>query len=74
MPLLSARAQSRISRTVANLLLVALVLYLGVAMARITWLIAWDDRPVPSAPATDPARTLTYLVWGGRRGLSRVPG
>lgn len=63
MPLLSARAQSRISRTVANLLLVALVLYLGVAMARITWLIAWDDRPVPRAPVSGGAGNLTT---GGR--------
>ncbi|WP_341582234.1 type II secretion system protein N [Marinobacter metalliresistant] len=58
MALLSAQAQSRISRAVANLLLVALVLYLGVAMARVTWLVAWDDRPVPRAPVSDGAGKL----------------
>lgn len=55
MALLSVQAQSRIARTVANLLLLALVLYLGVTMARITWLMAWDDKPVPSAPVSGSA-------------------
>lgn len=52
---LSTPAQRRISRTLANLLLLVLVVYLAVSLARMTWLFAWDDRPVPSAPATDGA-------------------
>ncbi len=39
--------QERFSRTLANLLLLALVLYLAVELAKLTWLIAWNDRPVP---------------------------
>ena len=58
MALLSAQAQGRISRSVANLLLVALVLYLGVALARVTWLIAWDDKPVPRAPVSEGSGSL----------------
>lgn len=67
MPLPSIHAQARIARILANLLLVALVLYLAVAMARITWLIAWDDRPVPRAPVSDGAQNLAS---GGRPGGS----
>ncbi|MDY6816280.1 MAG: type II secretion system protein N [Pseudomonadota bacterium] len=44
------QAQTRVSRILANLLLSGLILYLAVALARITWLVAWDDRPVPVAP------------------------
>ena len=47
MPALSVQTQSRLSRALANLLLVGLVIYLGVALAKVTWLAAWDDRPVP---------------------------
>lgn len=55
MALLSTPVQTRVSRTFANLLLVALVVYLAVFMARISWLIAWDDRPVPQAPTSEGA-------------------
>ncbi|SFR42015.1 type II secretion system protein C (GspC) [Marinobacter gudaonensis] len=55
MALLSTPAQTRVSRAFANLLLVALVVYLAVFMARISWLIAWDDRPVPQAPTAGSA-------------------
>ncbi len=58
MGLLSAQAQSRISRTLANLLLLVLVVYLAVTLARMTWLLAWDDRPVPESPVTDGASGL----------------
>ena len=51
MAALTIQAQSRISRILANLLLLALVAYLGVVLAKVTWLIAWDDKPVPLAPA-----------------------
>lgn len=44
---ISIRAQERLSRILANVLLVALVLYLAVELAKVTWLFAWDDRPVP---------------------------
>ena len=46
MALLSIPAQSRISRILANLLLLVLVVYLANTLARMTWLYAWDDRPV----------------------------
>ncbi|WP_372997054.1 type II secretion system protein N [Marinobacter sp.] len=55
MALLSVPAQGRISRILANLLLLVLVVYLAVILARMTWLFAWDDRPVPSAPASNSA-------------------
>jgi general secretion pathway protein C len=51
MALLSTPAQGRISRGLANLLLLVLVVYLAVTLARMTWLLAWDDRPVPAAAA-----------------------
>jgi general secretion pathway protein C len=63
MALLSTPAQSRISRVLANLLLLVLVVYLAVALARMTWLFAWDDRPVPSAPASNSAGNMA----GGSR-------
>ena len=44
---LSVGRQERFSRTLANLLLLALVLYLAVELAKLTWLVAWNDRPVP---------------------------
>ena len=44
---LSVQVQERIARLVANLLLVVLVVVLGVELAKITWLFAWNDRPVP---------------------------
>ena len=44
---LSVRSQERLSRTLANVLLLALVLYLAVELAKLTWLVAWNDRPVP---------------------------
>ena len=55
MALLSTPAQRRISRILANLMLLVLVVYLAVTLARMTWLFAWDDRPVPSAPASNSA-------------------
>ena len=61
---LSSRAQDRISRILANLLLLVLVLYLAVMLARMTWLFAWDDRPVPMAPVVGDA--------GGLPGNSRL--
>lgn len=43
--------QHRIAKAIANVLLVWLVLYLSVALANITWLFAWQDKPVAVAPA-----------------------
>lgn len=40
-----------IARRLANLALVALTVYLGLVLAKATWLIAWTDRPVPSPSA-----------------------
>ena len=50
MPALQATHQTRWSRGLANLLLMGLVIYLAMTLAKVTWLIAWDDRPVPVAP------------------------
>lgn len=52
--------QRRIAKIVANLLLVWLVVYLSVAMANITWLFAWQDKPVAVAPAGGAARTQAF--------------
>ncbi|MGO1462812.1 MAG: type II secretion system protein N [Marinobacter sp.] len=52
MPRMPAQeTQRRIATLIANLLLVWLVLYLGVALANLTWLFAWQDKPVAVAPA-----------------------
>lgn len=61
---LALRHQERLSRVLANLLLVMLVVYLGVVLAKLTWLYAWSDRPVPDAPAQ---------MVGQSAGQSRVP-
>lgn len=44
--------QAALARGLANLLLLALVLYLGVVLARVTWTLAWQERPVPP-PASE---------------------
>lgn len=49
---MNPQAQSRLARTLANLLLLGLVIYLGIALAKVTWLFAWDDKPVPVAPVS----------------------
>ncbi|MDX1633635.1 MAG: type II secretion system protein GspC [Marinobacter sp.] len=41
----------RPARWLANLLLVGLVIYFSVVLARMTWLIAWQERPVPPVQA-----------------------
>jgi general secretion pathway protein C len=48
----AVQMQARVSRALANVLLLALVIYLGVTFARVTWLIAWNDKPVPVAPVS----------------------
>lgn len=50
MTLLSRTGQVRLSRLIANVLLVALVVYLGVTLAKTTWMIAWSERPIVAAP------------------------
>ncbi|KPQ29583.1 MAG: general secretion pathway protein C [Marinobacter excellens HL-55] len=61
---LTVRHQERLSRVLANLLLVILVVYLGVVLAKLTWLYAWSDRPVPSVPSQ---------VAGQSGGANRAP-
>ncbi|MBN7769649.1 general secretion pathway protein GspC [Marinobacter daepoensis] len=39
--------QERTSRSLANILLIGLVFYVAVELARVTWLFTWADRPVP---------------------------
>ncbi|WP_100639403.1 type II secretion system protein N [Marinobacter salexigens] len=43
--------QHRIAKVVANFLLVWLVVYLGMTIAKVTWLYAWQDKPVVISPA-----------------------
>ncbi|MBL1272266.1 MAG: general secretion pathway protein GspC [Oceanospirillales bacterium] len=62
---LTPDTQHRIAKLVANLLLVGLVIYLGVAMAKVTWLFAWNDKPVAVAPAAGASRV---SVAGGSGG------
>lgn len=52
-PVASVVGGRRIPRLLANLLLAGLVVYLALVLARTTWLIAWDERPVAmvSSPA-----------------------
>ena len=50
MPALTPDTQRRLSRLLANVLLIGLVIYLAVVLAKMTWLLAWDERPVPEAP------------------------
>lgn len=44
------RTQARVARWLANILLVVLTLYLGVTLARVTWLIVWTEQPVVASP------------------------
>src|SRR5690554_517299 len=43
---LAVHHQERLSRALANIILVALVVYLSSSAAKLTWLYAWSDRPV----------------------------
>ncbi|MBQ0813517.1 MAG: general secretion pathway protein GspC [Marinobacter sp.] len=62
---LTPDTQHRIAKVVANLLLVGLVIYLGVAMAKATWLFAWNDKPVAVAPSTSAFRASLSGSSGG---------
>ncbi|WP_404361756.1 type II secretion system protein N [Marinobacter sp.] len=52
----------RLARWLANLLLVGLVIYFAVALAKLTWLIAWQERPIPQVQQE-----------GGPGGLATMP-
>ncbi len=45
------RTPARVARSLANILLVALALYLGITLAKMTWLMAWNEQPVVASPA-----------------------
>ena len=62
---LTPDTQHRIAKVVANLLLVGLVIYLGVAMAKATWLFAWNDKPVAVAPSASASRASLSGSSGG---------
>lgn len=47
---LSLNLQRRLARALANVLLVVLVVYSALTLARVTWMIAWTDRPVATVP------------------------
>jgi general secretion pathway protein C len=44
---LSVESQNRVACWLANVLLVILAVFLGVQLAKLTWLFAWRDQPVP---------------------------
>lgn len=50
MSAISLANQSRLAHLLANILLVVLVVYSAVTLARVTWMIAWSERPVATAP------------------------
>ncbi len=52
---LSIAGQARIARILANLILIWLVVYLSLSLARITWLVLWDEKPVPGISAAGQA-------------------
>ncbi|MFL1464633.1 type II secretion system protein N [Marinobacter sp. HN1S83] len=83
MAALSFQGQARIARLLANLLLLLLVVYLAVTLARVTWLVLWDEQPfVASAgvEAGSPGRgnasldtpISNYELFGRPRGENRV--
>ncbi len=45
--------QARIARLLANLVLLALVVYLGMTLARVTWLVLWDEQLVVASAGID---------------------
>ncbi|TGN39896.1 type II secretion system protein N [Marinobacter confluentis] len=47
---LSLNSQRRLARILANVFLAILVIYSALTLARVTWMIAWTDRPVMAAP------------------------
>lgn len=59
------RTQARVARLLANAVLVAMALYLGVTLARMTWLIAWNEQAVVESPGAPGAGRS-----GSRSGLS----
>lgn len=71
------RSPQYLPRWLANGLLMGLVVYFAIVMANLTWMVAWQDRPVP-----EPGQSLTAGVGGqlGNRRLAsyelfgRVPG
>jgi len=42
--------QERMSRALANLLLVSLVIYMAFILARLTWMFVWAENPVAETP------------------------
>ncbi len=71
------RSPQYLPRWLANGLLIGLVVYFAIVMANLTWMVAWQDRPVPA-----PGQSLNAGVGGqlGNRRLAsyelfgRVPG
>ncbi len=62
---LTPDTQHRIAKVVANLLLVGLVIYLGVVMAKATWFFAWSDKSVAVAPSVSASRASLSGSSGG---------
>jgi len=48
---LNVAGQARIARILANLILVWLMVYLALSLARISWLVLWDEVPVARVSA-----------------------
>ncbi|MBO6851046.1 MAG: general secretion pathway protein GspC [Marinobacter sp.] len=74
--------QARVARSLANILLVALALYLGATLAKMTWLIAWTEQPVVASPVAQglnggagrasSTAIASYELFGRPEGGSRV--
>ncbi|PXX91057.1 general secretion pathway protein GspC [Marinobacter vulgaris] len=76
MAAVSTSGSQRFARLLANLLLVALVVYLAWVLAQTTWLVAWDERPVAVAASATAPRHLQPLaahqIFGRAEGQARV--
>lgn len=82
MATLPVRAQARVARSLANILLVALTLYLGMTLAKMTWLMAWNEQPVAASPVAQglnggkgrasSTAIANYELFGRLEGESRV--
>ncbi|MEC7816462.1 MAG: type II secretion system protein N [Pseudomonadota bacterium] len=48
----TAEWQERAARLLANALLIVLAVFLGIQLAKLTWLFAWQDQPVPEVTSS----------------------
>ncbi|MEQ9544828.1 MAG: type II secretion system protein N [Marinobacter sp.] len=83
MATLSFDRRARLARLLANLVLLALVVYLAITLARVTWLVLWDEQPVVASAGVDGmghngrqsslnASVSSYELFGRAQGENRV--